>query len=139
MAAQCVLRAALCRAAPWGRRAASGGSVPQRIEEKRRAALLGGGQSRIDAQHRRVRRGRRDESSGPPLPAAMLRDGAASVKSRSGSLRPPPKVERSQPGAPAGRSAPLSGTERSGGGRSGASSAEPARERRITQRGAGCR
>uniref|UniRef100_A0A669PW12 Propionyl-CoA carboxylase beta chain, mitochondrial n=1 Tax=Phasianus colchicus TaxID=9054 RepID=A0A669PW12_PHACC len=53
MAALCVLRAALCRAAPWGRRAASGGSVPQRIEEKRRAALLGGGQSRIDAQHRR--------------------------------------------------------------------------------------
>uniref|UniRef100_A0A8C9ERN2 Propionyl-CoA carboxylase beta chain, mitochondrial n=1 Tax=Pavo cristatus TaxID=9049 RepID=A0A8C9ERN2_PAVCR len=53
MAALCVLRAALCRAAPWGRRAASGASVPQRIEEKRRAALLGGGQSRIDAQHRR--------------------------------------------------------------------------------------
>ncbi|XP_074689602.1 propionyl-CoA carboxylase beta chain, mitochondrial isoform X2 [Strix aluco] len=35
---------------------ASGGrppSVPERIEEKRRAALLGGGQARIDAQHKR--------------------------------------------------------------------------------------
>uniref|UniRef100_A0A8C2U746 Propionyl-CoA carboxylase beta chain, mitochondrial n=1 Tax=Coturnix japonica TaxID=93934 RepID=A0A8C2U746_COTJA len=53
MAALLVLRAALCRAAPCGHRAASGGSVPKRIEEKRRAALLGGGQSRIDAQHRR--------------------------------------------------------------------------------------
>lgn len=29
-------------------------SVPERIEEKRQAALLGGGQARIDAQHRRV-------------------------------------------------------------------------------------
>uniref|UniRef100_A0A670JFN8 Propionyl-CoA carboxylase beta chain, mitochondrial n=1 Tax=Podarcis muralis TaxID=64176 RepID=A0A670JFN8_PODMU len=28
-------------------------TVPERIEEKRRAALLGGGQARIDAQHRR--------------------------------------------------------------------------------------
>lgn len=123
MAALCVLRAALCRAAPWGRRAASGGSVPQRIEEKRRAALLGGGQSRIDAQHRRVRRGRREESSGPPLPAARLRDGAhsalragvrrsalrgvASLRRRSGSRRPLPRVERSQPGALAGCSARL--------------------------------
>ncbi|XP_027506500.1 propionyl-CoA carboxylase beta chain, mitochondrial isoform X2 [Corapipo altera] len=37
-------------------RAASGARpppVPQRIEEKRRAALLGGGQARIDAQHKR--------------------------------------------------------------------------------------
>ncbi|RMC02223.1 hypothetical protein DUI87_21390 [Hirundo rustica rustica] len=53
MAAVRVLRRAvgLCRG-----RAASGARpapVPQRIEEKRRAALLGGGQARIDAQHKR--------------------------------------------------------------------------------------
>uniref|UniRef100_A0A8B9D099 Propionyl-CoA carboxylase beta chain, mitochondrial n=2 Tax=Anser TaxID=8842 RepID=A0A8B9D099_9AVES len=44
------------RAAPGGRGAASGGrppAVPQRIEEKRRAALLGGGMGRIEAQHKR--------------------------------------------------------------------------------------
>lgn len=29
-------------------------AVPERIQEKRRAALLGGGQARIDAQHKRV-------------------------------------------------------------------------------------
>ncbi|XP_056214349.1 propionyl-CoA carboxylase beta chain, mitochondrial isoform X2 [Falco biarmicus] len=41
---------------PGPHRAASGArppSVPERIEEKRRAALLGGGQGRIDAQHKR--------------------------------------------------------------------------------------
>ncbi|XP_034988289.2 propionyl-CoA carboxylase beta chain, mitochondrial isoform X2 [Zootoca vivipara] len=38
----------LCNSPP--RRAPT---VPERIEEKRRAALLGGGQARIDAQHRR--------------------------------------------------------------------------------------
>uniref|UniRef100_A0A8C3CXX6 Propionyl-CoA carboxylase beta chain, mitochondrial n=1 Tax=Cairina moschata TaxID=8855 RepID=A0A8C3CXX6_CAIMO len=44
------------RAAAGSRGAASGGrppAVPQRIEEKRRAALLGGGTARIEAQHKR--------------------------------------------------------------------------------------
>ncbi|XP_005310318.4 propionyl-CoA carboxylase beta chain, mitochondrial isoform X1 [Chrysemys picta bellii] len=35
------------------RSAGAPGSVPERIAEKRRAALLGGGQARIDAQHKR--------------------------------------------------------------------------------------
>ncbi|XP_075363680.1 propionyl-CoA carboxylase beta chain, mitochondrial isoform X5 [Mycteria americana] len=54
MAALRVLRRAAGAPPLW--RAASGGrppSVPERIEEKRRAALLGGGQGRIDAQHKR--------------------------------------------------------------------------------------
>uniref|UniRef100_A0A8C4YEU0 Propionyl-CoA carboxylase beta chain, mitochondrial n=1 Tax=Gopherus evgoodei TaxID=1825980 RepID=A0A8C4YEU0_9SAUR len=33
--------------------ASASGSVPERIAEKRRAALLGGGQARIDSQHKR--------------------------------------------------------------------------------------
>ncbi|XP_075616926.1 propionyl-CoA carboxylase beta chain, mitochondrial isoform X2 [Balearica regulorum gibbericeps] len=60
MAALRVLRRAagapLCRATSGGRWVTSGRrppSVPERIEEKRRAALLGGGQGRIDAQHKR--------------------------------------------------------------------------------------
>ncbi|XP_055579451.1 propionyl-CoA carboxylase beta chain, mitochondrial isoform X2 [Falco cherrug] len=61
MAAVRVLRRAaaaarLRGAGPGPHRAASGArppSVPERIEEKRRAALLGGGQGRIDAQHKR--------------------------------------------------------------------------------------
>uniref|UniRef100_A0A7M4EPC2 Propionyl-CoA carboxylase beta chain, mitochondrial n=1 Tax=Crocodylus porosus TaxID=8502 RepID=A0A7M4EPC2_CROPO len=43
------LRLCLCRAGSTARSP----SVPERIQEKRRAALLGGGQSRIDAQHQR--------------------------------------------------------------------------------------
>lgn len=38
-------------------------SVNERIDNKRQAALLGGGQRRIDAQHKRVSPGRR----APPL------------------------------------------------------------------------
>uniref|UniRef100_A0A8C4XSK0 Propionyl-CoA carboxylase beta chain, mitochondrial n=1 Tax=Falco tinnunculus TaxID=100819 RepID=A0A8C4XSK0_FALTI len=63
MAAVRVLRRAAAAArlrgagpGPGPHRAASGArppSVPERIEEKRRAALLGGGQGRIDAQHKR--------------------------------------------------------------------------------------
>uniref|UniRef100_A0A8C6ZWQ2 Propionyl-CoA carboxylase beta chain, mitochondrial n=1 Tax=Nothoprocta perdicaria TaxID=30464 RepID=A0A8C6ZWQ2_NOTPE len=52
-AAAAGLRALRRAAGPWaalGRRASS---VPARIEEKRRAALLGGGPRRIEAQHRR--------------------------------------------------------------------------------------
>ncbi|XP_077205326.1 propionyl-CoA carboxylase beta chain, mitochondrial [Paroedura picta] len=62
MAALRVLPLRLPRAAPrpsWLFRSSSSScprralSVAERIEEKRRAALLGGGQARIDAQHRR--------------------------------------------------------------------------------------
>ncbi|XP_030312181.1 propionyl-CoA carboxylase beta chain, mitochondrial [Calypte anna] len=45
-----------CRFVPGGCRAASAARPPpvsQRIQEKRSAALLGGGQARIDAQHKR--------------------------------------------------------------------------------------
>lgn len=69
MAAVRMLRRALglCRG-----RAASGtgpAAVPQRIEEKRRAALLGGGQARIDAQHKRVNQ-QRWPAGTKPCPAA---------------------------------------------------------------------
>lgn len=72
MAALRVLRRAaggarLCRAASGARPP----PVPQRIQEKRRAALLGGGQARIDAQHKRVSRG--DESPCPAGPTAAAR------------------------------------------------------------------
>lgn len=84
MAALRVLRRAA--GAPL-RRAASAGrppSVPERIEEKRRAALLGGGQGRIDAQHKRVSRGRgRDERLPPPPP----RRGPAAAGSVMGRFR----------------------------------------------------
>lgn len=89
MAALRVLRRAagapLCRASPAGRRAASEDrppSVPQRIEEKRRAALLGGGQARIDAQHKRVSRGRRGAS-----PRCPSRRGPGSARSETGRFR----------------------------------------------------
>lgn len=42
-------------------------SVKERIDNKRHAALLGGGQRRIDAQHKRVSPGRQDIPP-PPLP-----------------------------------------------------------------------
>lgn len=62
----------LCRAASGGHRP----SVPQRIEEKRRAALLGGGQARIDAQHERVSGGR----LGAEQPPSPCRHGAAPAR-----------------------------------------------------------
>lgn len=93
MAALRVLRRAaggrlpLCRAASGGRPP----SVPQRIEEKRRAALLGGGQGRIDAQHKRVSRGGGGKSPFPAAPAAGPRAGRAVAAGRRNG--PPPLGE----------------------------------------------
>lgn len=80
------------RAAAGSRGAASGGrppAVPQRIEEKRRAALLGGGTARIEAQHKRV-------SSGavPPQGGTGGRHSTAGQDRGAGPQRPRPAAGR---------------------------------------------
>lgn len=62
-------------------------SVNQRIEDKRRAAQMGGGQRRIDAQHKRV------SAEGDPTPPALA---FATYHDVSGSRRPRPPGQSAQ-------------------------------------------
>lgn len=62
-------------------------SINERIEEKRRAALMGGGQRRIDAQHKRV---------SPEGTEAVPPPAFATYHSAPGSRRPRPPSQSAQ-------------------------------------------